>query len=116
VASSDPAERKEIASTGAYTMWSNTPDRAARLTNMHRESTCGENYHARRLFGQDVDLDSLTPQQWEAVRQARSAWYKALSNKGIRAKRLKQAQRLHAKARRIEAEVDDFVAEQAGDA
>jgi hypothetical protein len=45
-------------------MWAGVTDRGARLRNAHDNSPSGYNWHARRLLGADVDLDSLTDAQW----------------------------------------------------
>jgi hypothetical protein len=103
MASANPAERKEIATLAVDTMWSGVTDRTERLRNAHENSPGGHNLHARRLFGRDVDIDKLTKVQWQQVAQARRAYLKAMSLKGIRAKRLKQAQRLRQQAAAIEA-------------
>lgn len=104
MASKNAAERKEIASTAAYSMWAGVADPNERLRAAHENSPSGYSFHARRLFGADVDLDKLTKTQMKQVAQARLAYLKAMSLKGIRAKRLKQAQRLRAQADAIEAE------------
>jgi hypothetical protein len=88
-------------------MWAGIADRGERLQNMHDNSPSGFAWHARRLFGADVDLDALTPQQWEQVAAARMAWYKANSIKGVKARQLGRARALRERAARIEAEVAD---------
>ncbi|MGA7050501.1 MAG: hypothetical protein WBZ37_04380 [Mycobacterium sp.] len=106
MASSNPAEHQEIATTAAYAQWANTADRAARLGNAHVNSPSGYNYHARRLFGQDVDLDKLTETQWAKVADARLAYLRAMAMKATRARRLKRAQALREKADAIVADVE----------
>jgi hypothetical protein len=58
-------------------MWAAVPDRNERLRNAHENSPSGEIWRAPRLFGQDVDPDALTKEQWKGVRAARKAWLKA---------------------------------------
>jgi hypothetical protein len=85
-------------------MWANTADRAARMRNAHNFGPACVPWHARRLFGADVDTDALTPTQWKQAEAARLAWLRANSIKGVRAKALKRAKRLRALADAIEAE------------
>ena len=105
MASSNPAERKQIASGAAFAMWAGVADPAQRLRNAHDNSPSGYLWHARRLFDPDLkDLDGLTPKQKRRVEKARTAWYKANAVKATRARKLKRAQRLRAQADAIEAE------------
>jgi hypothetical protein len=85
--------------------WAGVADRNEHLRNAHDHSPSGVIWHARRLHGRDVDLDSLTPEQWQQVEKARLAWLKANALKATRARRLKRAQRLEATAAAIRAEV-----------
>jgi hypothetical protein len=77
-----------------------------RLHNAHVQSPSGWNWHARRLFGADVDLDTLTTKQWERVGAARLAWLKANSIKAVKARQLGRARRLRERADAIEAAVE----------
>lgn len=106
-----PEQHSEDSRYAAHVMWAGTADRKERLRNAHTNSFGGEVWHARRLFGPDVDLDALSAEQWKQVEAARRSWTKAVSIKGNKAKRLKQAQRLRERAAAIEAEVAE-----AGDA
>jgi hypothetical protein len=107
MASTDPTEREEIARSGAFTMWSNVADRSERLRAAHDNSPSGYLWHARRLFGKDVDAEALSPQQWDQVAAARMAYLKAIASKATRARKLKRAQRLRDEAAAIEAAVGD---------
>jgi hypothetical protein len=83
-------------------MWSGVADRNERLRNAHDNSPSGYIWHARRLFGADVDLDALTKQQWKQVADARLAWLKANQLKAVRARQLQRARRLRDRADAIE--------------
>ncbi len=98
-----PTQHSRDSSAAAFTMWGNTADRTARLRNAHDNSPSGHNWHARRLFGQDVDLDKMTPEQWQQTADARLAWLKANSIKAIKARQRKRAAALREKAARMEA-------------
>jgi hypothetical protein len=98
-----PDQRRDDSRHAAHVMWSNTADRGERLRNAHDNSFGGDNWHARRIFGADVDLDSLTPEQWKQVDAARTSWFKAVSAKGVKARRLKAAQRLRDEAAAMQA-------------
>jgi hypothetical protein len=110
-----PEQHREDSQYAAHVMWSGVADRAARLANMHQNSPSGYTWHARRLLGQDVDLEALTPTQWKQVEAARAAWFKASSRKGVKARKLDKAQRLRDEIAAIEAEYNDSDGE-AGDA
>jgi len=101
-----PEQHRADSRQAAHTMWSGVADRNERLRNAHDNGFASDNWHARRLFGADVDRDGLTTEQWEQVEAARKAWNKANSLKGVRARRLKRAQRPRAEADAIEAEAD----------
>lgn len=101
-----PAEHSEDSRQAAHTMWSGVADRNEHLRNAHNNSPSGQNWHARRLFGADVDLDTLTPTQWAQVEAARRAYLNAMSIKATKTRRLKRAQRLREHAAAIEAEVE----------
>jgi hypothetical protein len=82
----DSADSKQA----AHMMWAGVADRSARLRNAHENNITGQNWHARRLFGADVDLDALTPTQWQQVEAARRAYLTAMSIKATKARRLKR--------------------------
>jgi hypothetical protein len=86
-------------------MWAGVADRNERLRNAQKAGAAGYEWHARRLFGPDVDLDALTKKQWKQVVDARLSYLKAMSLKASNARRLKHAQKLRARADAIEAEV-----------
>jgi hypothetical protein len=109
-----PQQHSLDSKIAAHTMWANTPDRAERLQKAHNNSFTGDLWHARRLYGPDVELDALTPAQLKAVREARESWKKANSRKGVRARQLKRAQKLRERADAIEAKYE--AEEAAGDA
>jgi hypothetical protein len=100
-----PAEHSADSRQAAHTMWSGVADRNEHLRNAHNNSPSGQNWHARRLFGRDVDLDSLTPTQWAQVDAARRAYLRAMSMKATKMRRLRRAQRLEDRAATIRAEV-----------
>ena len=100
-----PAERSEDSRQAAHTMWAGVADRSERLRNAHNQSPSGQNFHARRLFGADVDTDALTPIQWQQVEAARQAWFKAMAMKATKKRRLERAQRLRDAAAVIETEL-----------
>ena len=79
---------------------------------MHENSPSGMNWHARRLFGQDVDLESLTKRQWQQVAKARHSYLKANALKAVEAKRQKAPQRLRDKADLLEARLKAEAEEQ----
>jgi len=56
----DRAARRLAGSNGGYRSWVNTENRAQRMAVVQANSPTGLDWHARRLFGQDVDLNSLT--------------------------------------------------------
>jgi hypothetical protein len=99
-----PTQHSEDSTGAAYASWANTADRTVRLRNAHDNSPSGHNWHARRLFGADVDLDSLTKAQWKQVAAARRAWLKAQSIKATRVRKRNAA------ARRDEREAADMAA------
>jgi hypothetical protein len=105
MAARDPAERTEIAAQAAHTMWSGVANREERLANAHDKSPSGLIWHARRLFGQGVDLEALTDTHWKQAADARRAWLRANALKATRARRLKRAQRLRDEAEAIEAQL-----------
>lgn len=76
-----------------------------RLRRTHDNSPRGYNWHARRLFGPDVDPDRLTREQWEQVAAERLTWLRAKSANATIARRLNTVRRLREKADRIEADV-----------
>jgi hypothetical protein len=86
-----PEQHSADSKAAAYTMWAGVADRSARLRDAHHNSPSGEIWHARRLFGQDVDLASLTPRQWKQASDARTAWLRANSIKATKARRRKAA-------------------------
>jgi len=100
-----PQQRSKDGRYAALIGWSGVADRTERLRNLHTENPSGHNWHARRLFGADVDLDALTPTQWAQVEAARLAWMKAMSMRAAKKRRLQRAQRLRETADVIEAEV-----------
>jgi hypothetical protein len=87
----------------AFTMWGGVTDRGERMPNAHAAGPAGDNWHARRLFGADVDLDALTDEQWRQVAKARLAWLRANAIKAVRARQLKRAEAMRAKADALEA-------------
>jgi hypothetical protein len=101
-----PTEHSSDSARGAYTKWSNVADRAAAMADMHANSPSGYAWHARRLFGQDVDVANMTPTQWQQTDAARSAWLKANSIKAIRARMLKRAEKLRKRADAIDAKYE----------
>jgi hypothetical protein len=102
-----PAEHSEDSSYAATVMWSGVADRNARLRNAHDNSPSGLIWHARRLFGANVELNALTEEQLAQAEAARLMWYRAVSKKGVKARRLQRAQQLRARADAIEAEVGE---------
>jgi hypothetical protein len=102
-----PQQHRDDSRHAAHTMWAGVGDRGERLSNMHLNSPSGYRWHARRLFGQDVDVNALTDEQWEQVEAARISWYKATAMKAVRARRRKYASKLRERAAAIEAEADD---------
>jgi hypothetical protein len=106
----DPRTRKkhsEDSSFGANLMWSRVADRTERLRNAINAGPAGYNWHAKRLFGADVDLDALTPRQWKQVEDARLAYLRAMALKATQKRRLLRAARLREEAAAIEAEVGE---------
>jgi hypothetical protein len=85
-----PQQHSADSRFAAYLMWSGVEDRAARLRKAHDNGPSGYSWHARRLFGQDVDVEALTATQIKQVVDARLSWLKAQSLKAVRAKRLKR--------------------------
>lgn len=65
-------------------------------------------WHAKRLFGVNVDLATLTPIQWEQAEQARLTWLRATSKKGTKVRQLQRAALLRERAAAIEASVADL--------
>ena len=106
-----PAERSQDARAAALHSWANTVDPNARLALAHLNSPAGFNWHAKRLYGQDVDLDGLTPQQWERVADARLAYLRANAIKATRTHQRKRAQALREKADAMEAAANAALAE-----
>jgi hypothetical protein len=98
------AERRLASSKGGFKGWANTPDRAARMAAPQSNSPSSLTWHARKLFGPDIDLHGLTDAQWQQVEAARSAWYAEFGLKGLRARKLTKAARLREQAARIEAQ------------
>lgn len=78
---------------------------AARAARTQDNSPRGYKWHARRLFGADVDVDALTEQQWETVADERLSYLRAKSAKAVQARQLGRARRLRERADAIEAEV-----------
>lgn len=102
-----PEQRRDDSRQAAHTMWSAVADRNARLRNAHNNGFASDNWHARRLFGADVDVEKLTKQQWQQVAAARQSWQKANALKAVKTRRLKHAKRLREQAAAIEAEAGD---------
>ena len=100
-------QHSQDASYASHVMWSGVADRVERLRNAHNNSPSGVNWHARRLFGKNVDLDALTPAQWQQVEAARRSYLKAMSLRAARNRRQEWAQRLREQADAIEAEVGE---------
>ncbi len=98
------SEHRLASSKGGFTSWAGTPDRAARMAAPQSNSPSSLAWHARKLFGPDVDLDHLTDAQWAQVEAARSAWYAEFGLKGLRARKLAKAAWLREQAARIEAQ------------
>jgi len=98
-------QHSEDSRGAAYAMWANVADRTERLRNAHGNSPSGTAWHARRLFGADVDLDALTTTQWNQAEQARLMWLRANSVKATKQRRLEHAERLEKRAATIRAEV-----------
>ena len=85
-----PEQHSQNSRFAAYLMWSGVADRAERLRNAHDAGPSGSSWHARRIFGQDVDIEALTATQLKQVVDARLSWLKAMSEKAVRAKQLKR--------------------------
>ena len=105
--------RASLASSyGADRSWGGTPNRNHRLAPAHNASPVnGLLWHARKRFGPDVDLDSLTPDQLKQVENDKRAWQKEMSLRGIKARRAQKDARtrvewLREKSDRLRAEAD----------
>jgi hypothetical protein len=96
------AEHRLASSLGGFKGWANTADRAARMAAPQSASPSSTAWHARKLFGPNVDLEALTDAQWRQAEAARSAWYRDFGLKGLRARKLAKAARLREQAARIE--------------
>lgn len=83
-----PAEHSQDSRQAAHMMWAGVTDRNEHLRNAHNHSPSGYAWHARRLFGADVEYDSLTEAQKKQVADARRAYLKAISIKATKKRRL----------------------------
>lgn len=103
-----PEQHSADSRAAAHTMWGGVTDRAERLRNMHNNSPSGYAWHARRLYGADVDVEKLTKTQWKAVEAARLSWLHANALKAAKAstrvRKLRKAKQLRARADRLDAE------------
>src|SRR4051812_19299582 len=91
-------ENKLASSKGGHRGWGNTPDRRARLAAAQSASPIGGLlYFARRRFGADVELDSLTEGQLLQIESDKKAWQVEQAEKGIAARKAKAAARRAAK-------------------
>lgn len=102
-----PEQHSADSRYAAHVMWSGVADKTERLRNMHDNSPSGYAWHARRLFGADVDVDALTKRQWKQVADARLAWLRANSIKAIKVRQRQTARKLRAEADRLEAAAGD---------
>lgn len=84
-----PQQHSDDSRFAAYLMWSGVDDRAQRLRNAHDNSPSGYAWHARRLYGDDVDIEALSVAQMKSVVDARLAWLRAQSVKAVAARRRK---------------------------
>ena len=98
------SEHRLASSKRGFKSWAGTLDRAARMAVPQSNSPISLAWHARELFGPDVDLDGLTEAQWRQVEAARAAWYAEFGLKGLRARKLQKAARLRKQTARIEAQ------------
>lgn len=111
-----PEQHSADSKAAAYTRWSGIADRAGELRGAHENSPSGDNWHARRLFGSDVDLASLTPKQWEQVADARLAWLRAKQLNAVEARKRKAKERRMAEIDQEEAELTRIEAKARGEA
>jgi hypothetical protein len=85
----DLEHQRRTGRLGGYLSWSRTENWDERLAKMHRNSPGHVEWHARRLFGQDIDLTSMTRTQWRRAECARRAWFAEFSSKGLAAQKVK---------------------------
>lgn len=97
------ADPKTLGRQGAFTSWSRTTDRRARMRPAQAQSPTGDAWHARRL---GFDPERLTESQMLQVKAARAAWYAGLTAQSAKARRRRKAKRLRTELAEIEAEND----------
>jgi hypothetical protein len=94
-------------SIGGHKSWAATRDRDDRMANAWAAGVTGMLWHAKPLFGEDVDLEQLTPAELAQVKSARKRWFAELTAKSLKSRQRKKAQRLRAQADELEALADN---------
>ena len=92
---------RESGRLGGLTGWANTANRSARMEHVRRNSPAHTDWHARRL---GLDPNSLFKEELARCETDRRRYYAELRAASARALKRQRAERLRAKAARLDAE------------
>ena len=87
------SEHRLASAIGAYRSWANTTNRAVRMAPANAAGPNSLIWHAKKRFGPEVDLDTLTNGQRQQCEADQAAWQLNFRRRGLQARKRKTTPR-----------------------